>query len=102
NQLYANAGQGTFRDISEYNPALCGYPYVGRGLAVGDFDNDGAPDLLITEIGGQARLLRNVAPGRGHWLAVRALLPQQKRDAYGAEVTVRAGGKAFWRLLNPG
>jgi hypothetical protein len=35
-------------------------------------------------------------------LAVRALLPHQKRDAYGAEVTVRAGGKAYWRLLNPG
>jgi hypothetical protein len=102
NQLYANAGGGKFRDISGANPALCGYPYVGRGLAVGDFDNDGAPDLLITEIGGRARLLRNVAPAPGHWLAVRATVPKLKRDAYGAEVTVRAGGKSYWRLLNPG
>jgi hypothetical protein len=102
NQLFANTGNGKFRDISESNPALCGYPYVGRGLAVGDFDNDGAPDLLITEIGGKARLLRNVAPAKGHWLAVRAVIPKLKRDAYGAEVTVRAGGKSYWRLLNPG
>src|SRR5262249_4093753 len=102
NQLYANAGQGKFRDISESNSALCGVPFVGRGLAVGDFDNDGAPDLLITQIGGPARLLRNVAPARGHWLAVRALIPRLQRDAYGAEVTVRAGGKAYGRLLNPG
>jgi hypothetical protein len=102
NQLYANSGEGHFRDISASNPALCGHPYVGRGLAVGDFDNDGAPDLLITEIGGKARLLRNVAPKRGHWLSVRATLPALKRDAYGAEVTVRAGGKNYWRLLNPG
>ncbi len=102
NQLFANTGNGNFREISESNPALCGYPYVGRGLAVGDFDNDGAPDLLITEIAGTARLLRNIAPAKGHWLAVRATIPRWKRDAYGAEVTVRAGGKAYWRLLNPG
>jgi hypothetical protein len=102
NQLFANTGRGKFRDISASNPALCGFPCVGRGLAVGDFNNDGAPDLLITEVGGKARLLRNVAAARGHWLTVRAVLPQHKRDAYGAEVTVRAGGKAYERLLNPG
>lgn len=102
NQLYANGGAGQFRDISESNSALCGAPFVGRGLAVGDFDNDGAPDLLLTQIGGKARLLRNVAPARGHWLTLRALLPQLKREATGAEVTVRAGGKSFWRLLQPG
>jgi hypothetical protein len=101
-QLYANAGAGKFRDISASNPALCGTAALGRGLAVGDFDNDGAPDLLVTEIGGRPRLLRNVAPAAGHWLAVRATLPAQKRDAYGAEVTVRAGGQSYWRLLNPG
>jgi hypothetical protein len=41
-------------------------------------------------------------PPAGHWLSVRATLPAQKRDAYGAEVTVRAGGKSYGRLLNPG
>jgi hypothetical protein len=102
NQLFANTGRGKYRDISTSNPALCGFMNMGRGLAVGDFDNDGAPDLLITEIGGKARLLRNIAPPRGHWLAVRAILPQHKRDAYGAEVTVRVGGKSYWRLLQPG
>jgi hypothetical protein len=100
-QLFANVGQGKFRDISASNPALCRVLNVGRGLAVGDFDNDGAPDLLLTTAGGKARLLRNVAPANGHWLTVRALLPEAKRDAYGAEVTVRAGGRMYWRLLNP-
>jgi hypothetical protein len=102
NQVYANLGEGRFRDISEFNPTLCREPFMGRGLAVGDFDNDGAPDLLVTEIGGKARLLRNVAPSRGHWLTVRAIIPKLKRDAYGAEITVRAGGRSYWRLLNPG
>jgi enediyne biosynthesis protein E4 len=102
NQLHTNVGNGKFRDISPSNPALCATPGLWRGLAVGDFDNDGAPDLLITQVGGPARLLRNVAPALGHWPTVRANLPTLKRDAYGAEVTVRAGGKSYWRLLNPG
>lgn len=102
NQLVANTGKGTFRDISQSDPALCGKLGVFRGLAVGDFDNDGAPDLLVTEVGGKARVLRNIAPSNGHWLTVRATIPNLKRDAYGTEVTVLASGKSFFQLLNPG
>jgi hypothetical protein len=74
---------------------------VGRGLACDDFDGDGALDLLVTGIGDRARLLRNVAPERGHWLKVRAVDPEWRRDAYGAEVYVKAGGKERLRLINP-
>jgi hypothetical protein len=101
NQLFANDGTGKFRDVSAANPALCGYWHVGRGLACADFNNDGAPDLLITSTGARARLLRNVVPNRGHWLTVRATDPRLKRDAYGAEVRVRAGGRQWLRLINP-
>ncbi|HEV3021628.1 MAG TPA: VCBS repeat-containing protein, partial [Pirellulales bacterium] len=65
NQLFANDGAGKFRDLSAHNPALCGRPNVGRGLAAGDLDGDGALDLLVTSIGGKARILRNVAESRG-------------------------------------
>jgi hypothetical protein len=101
NQLFCNEGGGQFRDLSASNPALCGYWNVARGLACADFDSDGAPDLLVTVIGARARLLRNVAPRRGHWLTVRALDPALKRDAYGAEVRLRAGGREWLRLVNP-
>lgn len=100
NQLFANEG-GHFRDVSAANPALCGYWNVARGLACADIDGDGAPDLLVTAIGARARLLRNVAPRSGHWLSVRAVDPALRRDAYGAEVRVRAGGQERLRLINP-
>ncbi len=102
NQLVANGGGGKFRDVSPENKPFCGTAAVARGLACGDLDGDGALDLLVTTAAGPARLYRNVAPNRGHWLMVRALDPALQRDAYGAEVTVRAGGRRWRRWLNPG
>jgi hypothetical protein len=102
NQLFANDGTGHFRDRARADAAFCRSPGVWRGLAVGDVDNDGAPDLLATSIAGPARLFRNVAPDRGHWLVVRALDPVLKRDAYGAEITLEAGGRGQLRWVNPG
>jgi hypothetical protein len=112
-QLFANDGQGSFREISAANPAFCGEALVGRGLVCGDIDNDGALDLLLTGIGGPARLYRNTfanaavvtgnatSPHR-HWLGVRALIPAfGNRDAYGAEVMVQGGGRRWWRLIQP-
>jgi hypothetical protein len=101
NQLFANEGKGKFRDISLDNAALCGRYNVARGLARGDFDRDGAIDLLVTTIGGRARLLRNVAPKQGHWLIVRAFDPELKRDALGTEVRVQAGGRTWVSWLHP-
>jgi enediyne biosynthesis protein E4 len=101
NQLFANNGTGKFRDLSPANPAFCGGWNVGRGLAWVDFDDDGAPDLLATNIGGRARLFRNVAANRGHWLKVRVLDPKHHRDAYGTEVIVQAGQNRWLRLMNP-
>jgi hypothetical protein len=102
NQLFVNDGRGRFRDVSPANAAFCGTARVSRGLACGDIDNDGALDLLVTTIGGRAILYRNVAPGRGHWLTIQAIDPALKRDAYGAEVRVRAGGRSWLRWINPG
>src|SRR5262249_11458140 len=102
NQLVANAGDGRFRDISSQNRSLCGVPGVYRGLACGDVDGDGALDLLVTSLAGPARLYRNVVPNRGHGLLVRAIDPALKRDAYGAEVIVRAGERRWVRWINPG
>jgi hypothetical protein len=99
NQLFHNDGRGGFREVSAHNAAFCDAINVARGLAQGDFDGDGGVDLLVTTIGGPARLFRNVAPGRGHWLRVRAFDPGLCRDAVGAEVRVRIGGRTLVRWL---
>ena len=60
-------------------------------------------DLLLTTVGGPARLFKNVAPKRGHWLLVRAVDPALGgRDAYGAAITVSAGGRKHRGWINPG
>jgi hypothetical protein len=101
NQIFRNEGKGKFRDIAPRNPPFCGTPNVARALAAGDLDGDGALDLVLTTVAGRARVFRNVAPRRGHWLLVRALDPRYQRDAYGAEVTVQAGGRTLLRIVNP-
>jgi enediyne biosynthesis protein E4 len=87
--------------VSPGNQAFCGRWNVARGLACSDYDDDGAPDLLVSTVGDRARLFHNVAPNRGHWLKVRALDPKWKRDAYGAEVRVFAGRQQWMRVINP-
>ena len=101
-QLFVNEGSGKFRDISPAQRALSGFAMVGRSLAVGDLDNDGATDLVLCSAAGPARVLRNTVPNRGHWLKLRLLLPRQgNRDAIGAEAVVNAGGRKHHSLLQP-
>ena len=100
NQLFRNE-KGKFRDVSRFNQPFCGTPNVSRGLACGDLDGDGALDLVVTNVAGRARIFRNVARPRGHWLLVRAVDPRLNRDAYGAEVSVKAGDQRQLRIINP-
>jgi hypothetical protein len=100
NQLFANDGTGKFRDISHANPAFCGTPRISRGLAMGAIFGDGSLHLLVTEVAGPARVFRNVAPDRGHWLLVRVLDPALHRDAYGAEVTVKTAKRSWVGFVN--
>src|SRR5262249_33063267 len=64
--------------------------------------NDGDLDLLVTTVGGPARLFLNVSHKQGHWLQIRVVEPSLGgRDAYGALVTVTAGKRHWVRNANP-
>jgi hypothetical protein len=102
NQLFRADGAGGFRDVSDQNGGFCGRPAVSRALACGDIDRDGGVDLLVSSVAGAAGLYRNIAANRGNWLEVRAIDPSLKRDAYGAQIIVSAGGRKFVRWINPG
>ena len=77
-----------FADVSAAaGPALAPLS-VGRGLVAADFDQDGRIDVLITNNGGPARLLRNTSAGTGHWIALSPRHGAGHRQVLGTTVRV--------------
>jgi enediyne biosynthesis protein E4 len=77
-------------------------PYAARGLAIGDFNNDGLVDVLITTNGGAPVLLKNQSRPGNHWLGLKLEGVKCNRDAVGAKVRWSAGGLVRSRCKNGG
>jgi hypothetical protein len=101
-QLLLNAGRGTFRDVSAAAGAGLQVPRVGRGLAVGDLDDDGDPDVVVSVMDGAPALLENRQRTGHHWIAFRLAVPSGNRFAIGATVTITAGGRTQIREVRSG
>ena len=88
--LFQSTGKG-FQNVSESSGPVFAKPLSARGLAIGDFDNDGAVDVLISVNDAAPLLLRNNAGKHNHWLGVGLVGTKANRDAVGARISYQAG-----------
>ena len=90
--LFENTGKG-FREVAAEHGVSLKKFYSGRGLAIGDFDNDGDLDLLLINVGEPPVLLRNDGGNRNHWLGIKLVGTKSNRDGIGATIIVTAQGR---------
>jgi enediyne biosynthesis protein E4 len=95
--LFHNDG-GILKNVSASAGPVFREPLAARGLALGDFDNDGAVDVLISTNNGAPVLLRNQAAKGNHWLGVKLVGREANIDAIGARITWKAGTLKRTRL----
>jgi enediyne biosynthesis protein E4 len=100
--LFVNVGGGRFRDAAPEAGAEFASAKVGRGLAVGDFDNDGDVDVLITTNGGPALLYRNDVANGNRSLRLLLTGVKSNRDAIGAVVRAYTPDGAQMRTVRSG
>ena len=91
--LFRNLGDGRFEELLEAAGPAIAEPHASRGVAFGDFDNDGDLDILIMNMNEPPSLLRNDLSGGGHWLKVKLVGTRSNQSAIGAVVTATYGGR---------
>ena len=92
-ELYRNNGDGTYAEISDSAGKYFSEKYVGRGVAFGDYDNDGDTDVFIVNSNQRAILLRNDGGNRNYWIAIQLIGTKSNRDGIGARLRVTSGQK---------
>ncbi len=109
--MFRNLGHGKFEKVSELLGPDFMRPTVGRGSAVGDFDNDGDLDVAITNRGDYPQILRNDGGNANNWLEVRLIGTKSNRDGIGSvlklvsegvtQVEQAKGGMAYMSAHDP-
>ncbi len=96
--LARNAGND-FVDISAQAGDVFQKAWVGRGLAVGDIDNDGRLDAVVTTNDGALHVLHNATQNQNHWLTLELIGHRSNRDAIGAEIKLVTAKGSQWVTL---
>jgi len=91
--LYRNLRNGRFGDWTATAGAAFQVPRAGRGLATGDLDGDGHPEIVLVNMNEPPSVLRNSGPRR-NWVRIQLTGDKSNRSAIGARVTVATGDAA--------
>ena len=94
--------RGEFHNVSAQAGPVFGRNYSARGLATGDFNNDGRLDVLVGINGGSPLLLKNNASPENNWIGLRLRGVKANRDAIGARISWQAGDIKGQRLKTGG
>jgi hypothetical protein len=100
--LFENRGGKEFVNVAARAGPYLQAPHVGRGVAVGDLDDDGKPDLLVAHTNEPIALLRNETATDHYWLQVRLIGTRTNRDAIGAVVRIRTSTGTLVRTVKGG
>jgi len=95
--MFENTGRG-FKDVSAQSGPVFGKVFSGRGMALGDFDNDGDSDVLASNNGEPPLLLRNQGGNRNNWIGLQLVATKSNPEAVGAMITWQTGAVKRSRL----
>ena len=99
--MFENTGRA-FKDVSAKSGAVFSKMFSGRGMALGDFDNDGDDDVLTSNNGEPPLLLRNQGGNRNNWIGLQLIATKSNPAAVGAVITWQAGTLKRTRLKTSG
>ncbi|HET6177562.1 MAG TPA: CRTAC1 family protein [Candidatus Sulfotelmatobacter sp.] len=102
NSLFHNEGNGKFVEVGKSSGSGFENPYVGRGAAFADFDNDGFVDIVIANNGDAPLVLHNSGGNGNHFLNLKLVGKKSNRDAMGARVRVVSGTASQLREIAGG
>lgn len=101
-RLFRNEGDGTFIEIANDVGIGTLSSRVGRGVAFGDYDDDGDVDVFVVNNHDRAVLLRNDGGNRNAWIQVKLVGTTDNRDGVGSKVRVVSGDQTQIREINAG